>query len=342
MRLPSAPQQDFAGSVAAVLAKHDPLAGMRQAVGPRVLDRGLWRELERLGLLEPAAEGDLLTACLVAETLGRHAAPLPYLSAVVANALVAGAGGTPEGLLTYGLLDAQGTWTVSVTYRDGRISGTLPFVPDADVADGVVILADTADGPALAVVPLAEAQVTALQSLDGTQPIGRVTLDDVPASLLPAAPDLGAARNLALAAHSASLLGLMSWLLDTTVAYAGQRIQFGMPIAARQAVKHRCASMLIGIESSRAMVWELADAVEHGADDADLTAATTMAWVTETAEEVAAGALQLHGGIGFTWEHDLHHYFKRCTVGALLLGSAAHHRAAVAALLRSRTASSVG
>ncbi|OLT11045.1 hypothetical protein BJF79_24855 [Actinomadura sp. CNU-125] len=141
------------------------------------------------------------------------------------------------------------------------------------------------------------------------------------------------ARLLALALHCATLLGLSAWLLDTTVEYAGRRVQFGMPIAARQAVKHRCASMLVQVESVRSMVLELADVLETGAGDRALVAATAMAWTTEAAEEVAGGALQLHGGIGFTWEHDLHHYFKRCTVGALLLGTAAHHRARIAAAL---------
>ncbi|MFV2178501.1 acyl-CoA dehydrogenase family protein, partial [Actinomadura sp. LOL_011] len=180
--------------------------------------------------------------------------------------------------------------------------------------------------------------VEPLDNLDATQQLARVVCRAAPATLLPGRGDALAtaieeARLLALALHGATLLGLASWLLDATVEYAGRRVQFGMPIAARQAVKHRCASMLVQVESIRSMVLELADAIEAGADDRALVAATMMAWTTEAAEEVAGGALQLHGGIGFTWEHDLHHYFKRCTVGALLLGTARHHRARVAAAL---------
>ncbi|SNR55636.1 acyl-CoA dehydrogenase family protein [Actinomadura mexicana] len=339
MRLASTEQTDFAESVGALLRKRDPLGPMRHAPGPRKFDAGLWAELMANGLLEPAEAGDVLTACLVAEALGRTAAPLPFLSASVAGALIGPAGGEVTGLATYGLLAEDGTWSApALEYRDGLVHDTLPFVPDGDIADVVVAPVQAPDGRRLALVRTSDTTVEPLENLDATQPLVRVVCDGSPATLLPAGGDALAsvveeARLLALALHGATMLGLATWLLDTTVEYAGRRVQFGMPIAARQAVKHRCASMLIQVESIRSMVLELADALESGAGDRALVAATAMAWTTEAAEEVAGGALQLHGGIGFTWEHDLHHYFKRCTAGALLLGTAAHHRARVAAAL---------
>ncbi|TDC83108.1 acyl-CoA dehydrogenase family protein [Actinomadura sp. 7K507] len=339
MKLASTEQADFAESVGALLRKRDPLERMRHAPGPRRFDAGLWSELTDNGLLEPAEAGDVVTACLVAEALGRAAAPLPFLSASVAGALVAAGGGEVAGLATYGLLADDGTWTApALEMRDGLVHGTLPFVPDADIADVVVAAVRAPEGRRLALVRTGDTAVEPLENLDATQPLARVVCGASPATLLPAGGDaltaaIGEARLLALALHSATLLGLASWLLDTTVEYAGQRVQFGMPIAARQAVKHRCASMLVQVESIRSMVLELADGIETGAGDRALVAATTMAWTAEAVEEVAGGALQLHGGIGFTWEHDLHHYFKRCTVGALLLGTAGHHRAKIAATL---------
>ncbi|RAY10758.1 acyl-CoA dehydrogenase [Actinomadura craniellae] len=339
MKLASTEQADFAGSVSALLRKRDPLERMRHAPGPRRFDAGLWSELVANGLLEPAEAGDVVTACLVAEALGRAAAPLPFLSASAAGALVVAAGGEVTGLATYGLLAEDGTWSApALEIRDGLVHGTLPFVPDADVAEVVVAAVRAPEGRRLALVRTSDTTVDLLENLDATQPLARVVCRASPATLLPAGGDaltaaIGEARLLALALHSATLLGLATWLLDTTVEYAGQRVQFGLPIAARQAVKHRCANMLVQVESIRSMVLELADALAAGADDRALVAATTMAWTTEAAEEVAGGAFQLHGGIGFTWEHDLHHYFKRCTVGALLLGTAGHHRAQVAAAL---------
>ncbi|MFB4307367.1 acyl-CoA dehydrogenase family protein [Actinomadura sp. GTD37] len=339
MRPTSTEQTDFAGSVGALLRKRDPLEGMRREPGPRRFDAALWSELVANGLLEPGETGDVVTACLVAEALGRAAAPLPFLSASVAGALVAAGGGEVAGLATYGLLAGDGTWSApALEMRDGVVHGILPFVPDADIADVVVAAVRTPEGRRLALVRTSDTAVEPLENLDATQPLARVVCRASPASVLPAGGDalaaaIGEARLLALALHGATLLGLAAWLLDATVEYAGRRVQFGLPIAARQAVKHRCANMLIQVESMRSMVLELADALETGAADRALVAATAMAWTTEAAEEVAAGALQLHGGIGFTWEHDLHHYFKRCTVGALLLGASGHHRAQVAAAL---------
>ena len=342
MRLASAEQTGFAETVGALLRKRDPLAPMRRAPGPRRFDPQLWSELVGVGLLDPAEAGDLVTACLVAETLGRAAAPVPFLSATVARALAVPAGGETTGLATYGLLAGDGTWSAPpLDLRDGRVHGTLPFVPDGDAADTVVASVRTPEGRRLALVRTADTTVGPLECLDATQPLARIVCEGAPAVLFPAAGEaldsvIEEARLLALALHGATLLGLASWLLDTTVEYAGRRVQFGLPIAARQAVKHRCASMLIQVESMRSMVLELADALESGRDDRALVASTMMAWTAEAAEEVAGGALQLHGGIGFTWEHDLHHYFKRCTAGALLLGTPAYHRAQVAAALASQ------
>ncbi|MFV2175918.1 hypothetical protein ACFHW3_22695, partial [Actinomadura sp. LOL_011] len=167
MKLASTEQADFAGSVGALLRKRDPLERLRRAPGPRRFDAGLWSELVANGLLEPAEAGDVVTACLVAEALGRAAAPLPFLSASVAGALVGPAGGEVTGLATYGLLAEDGTWSApALEFRDGLVHGALPFVPDADVADVVVAAVRAPEGRRLALVRTSDAIVEPLENLD--------------------------------------------------------------------------------------------------------------------------------------------------------------------------------
>ncbi|MCT7293638.1 acyl-CoA/acyl-ACP dehydrogenase (plasmid) [Rhodococcus pyridinivorans] len=345
MRLPSTEQRDFVTSVEAIAEKHDPLSALRAGdPGPRVLDEMLWRRLVDVGVLEPLQDGDVQTTCLVAEALGRYATPVPYLARTVSRyALsVLEQTGVSEAY-TFGFLGADGGFTAApLEMRDARVSGTLPFVPDADVSSEVVALA-VDDGETRAVVmDVADADVNALVCLDGTQPMSSVQFDAAPARVLASrdaalAEGLERVRHVGTAIHCASLVGAMSWLLDTTVDYAGQRVQFGQPIASRQAVKHACADMLARTESSRAMVLELAGVLQEGSSSAvstELLVSTVKSFVSEAADECASRAFQLHGGIGFTWEHDLHHYFKRCTVGSTLFGTPAAHRTVVARCLR--------
>ncbi|MGV9861796.1 acyl-CoA dehydrogenase family protein [Rhodococcus koreensis] len=344
MRLPSTEQRDFVASVEAIAEKHDPLGGLRAGdVGPRVVDENLWRGLVDVGILEPMQDGDVLTTCLVAEALGSYAAPVPYLSRTVSQYALSTLGEAGHSdATTFGFFGADGTFSAApLTLRDGRVSGTLPFVPDVDVSSAVVGLA--ANGEIRAVLMnIADADATALVSLDGTQPMSSLRFESAPAQVLvPQGPALTAAldrvRRVGTAIHCASLVGAMSWLLSATVDYAGQRVQFGQPIASRQAVKHACAEMLARVESSRAMVLELADVLQGttpGDTSTELLTSTVKSFVSEAADECASRAFQLHGGIGFTWEHDLHHYFKRCTVGSTLFGKPAHHRAVVARCLR--------
>lgn len=346
MRLPSAEQYDFVASVEAILRKHDPLRGLRAGPGSRAPREDLWRDLETVGVLEPLDDGDVLTACLIAEALGRFAAPVPYLARTVGRAAIAALGGCSgdEEAPTFGFLSARGTFAASqLRLRGSRVDGRLPFVPDADISRAVVAITDTV--PRAVVLRVADATPTALVTLDATQPMSALEFTGAAARVLPLEADaltaaLARVRHLGTAIHCAGLVGAMSWLLDTTVAYVGQRVQFGQPIASRQAVKHACAEMLARVESGRALVLELADALAGGERDvpAELLVSTAKGFISEAAEECAARAFQLHGGIGFTWEYDLHHYFKRCVAGAALFGSAAHHRGEVAEALRTQLA----
>ncbi len=326
MRLPSTEQRDFVTSVEAIAEKHDPLSALRAGdPGPRVLDEMLWRRLVDVGVLEPLQDGDVQTTCLVAEALGRYATPVPYLARTVSRyalSVLEQTGGQ-RGLHVRVPRCRRRVHRGSA--GDARRAGQRNAAIRArrDVSSEVVALA-VDDGETRAVVmDVADADVNALVCLDGTQPMSSVQFDAAPARVLASrdaalAEGLERVRHVGTAIHCASLVGAMSWLLDTTVDYAGQRVQFGQPIASRQAVKHACADMLARTESSRAMVLELAGVLQEGSSSAvstELLVSTVKSFVSEAADECASRAFQLHGGIGFTWEHDLHHYFKRCTVG---------------------------
>jgi alkylation response protein AidB-like acyl-CoA dehydrogenase len=140
-------------------------------------------------------------------------------------------------------------------------------------------------------------------------------------------------------AYAAELLGVAQRALDLAVAYAKGRVQFGRPIGSFQAVKHRCADMLVDVEGMRSAVywaaWTLGDA-DSADDERAIAASAAKAWCSDAGSRVVASALQVHGGIGFTWEHDLHLYLKRAHLDAVAFGDAGHHRAHLARLLRAR------
>lgn len=340
MRLPTIEQRDFASTVDALLTRQEPLAPLRHGPGARQLDSALWSSLEGLGVLDPVAEGDIATTCLVAEALGRHATPLPFAATAVAAVAFHRLGvALPAGIVSHGLLSADGIVDPPLLALGGEtVTGVLPMVPDGDVATQVLALATGPAGIVAVVVEVRHATVIALTSLDATQPFAVLDLADVPVRVLEADPAaIGSAvdwaRDVGIAVTCADTLGAMAWMLDTTVEYTKQRVQFGQPIASRQAVKHLCADMLARVESSRAYLFELGAALDGDTGDRELVAAAAKAWIGDAADHVAGAAMQLHGGIGFTWEHDLHHFFKRATVGSIVFGSAEFHRARIAAIL---------
>jgi alkylation response protein AidB-like acyl-CoA dehydrogenase len=132
---------------------------------------------------------------------------------------------------------------------------------------------------------------------------------------------------------AAEQVGGAQRMLDRTVAYAGTRLQFGRPIGSFQAVKHRCADMLVLVEHARSTAYHAAWALQDGTDDPDLAVAVAQATCSEAYQRVAQESVQLHGGIGFTWEHAAHLYLKRAVTDAALLGSAAEHRERIAELV---------
>jgi len=172
--------------------------------------------------------------------------------------------------------------------------------------------------------------------MDRTRSLSWLELDRRPAVRLGGAAAADGVLDRAAAALSAEMLGAAARVLEMTVEYAKDRVQFGRPIGGFQAVKHRCADMLVDVEGMRSAAYYAAWAVGAGDPDASAAASAAKVWCSDAARRVMASALQVHGGIGFTWEHDLHLFLKRSQLDQVSFGDAPHHRERLAAILRPR------
>lgn len=290
--------------------------------------------------------GTVETAVLL-EEVGRHVAPAPFLSTVltlgalhragdderVGDLLATGSIGCVAWSAAHDAVRAERAgdgWVLS-----GRPDPTL-YAPSASVA--VVIALDAgADAPALFAVDLDAAGRPAREpAIDQTRELGWLTFDRTPAVRLGDTDAVDALVDRGAAGVSAEMLGSASRALDMAVEYAKDRVQFGRPIGSFQAVKHRCADMLVDVEGMRSTVYWAAWCIGAGDPDASVSASTAKVWCSDAGKRVMASALQVHGGVGFTWEHDLHLFLKRSQLDQLTFGDAAHHRRRLAAMLRPR------
>jgi alkylation response protein AidB-like acyl-CoA dehydrogenase len=295
-------------------------------------DRGFtdegWAAICELGwpaLLVAEEHGGLglgvVELAVVQEELGGALAPSPFLSTVAAAALIADAGSDEQRARWLpGLAAGEARGTVA-SLRDGD---GWAAVPDADGAD-VVVVRD-GDGWALA----ESATAAPVEALDSTRRLWSVTADG---ALDPLPGDGARAADVIAVALGAESVGVAQRTLEMAVAYAKEREQFGRPIGAYQAVSHACAQMLLEVEGARSMVLYAAWALDHEPESAPLAASMAKAYASDAGWRVPASALQVHGGIGFTWEHDLHLWLKRGKANAYLWGDAREHRARVADLI---------
>jgi alkylation response protein AidB-like acyl-CoA dehydrogenase len=228
------------------------------------------------------------------------------------------------------------------------LSGNKMFVPDAHLADVLAVAARTRDGStmedgvSLFLVPrdTAGVEVKLLPSIDETRKTCEVRLDN---AALPATALLGELHqgwaplarvvDQAAVALSAEICGAAQRVLDITVDYAKMRTTFGKPIGSYQGVKHKCADMLIEIENAKSLTYYAAWAVDEGDPDAAMAVSMAKAAASDAGRKVCAAGIQLHGGIGMTWEHDLHLYLKRAKADEVALGDATWHRERIARLL---------
>jgi alkylation response protein AidB-like acyl-CoA dehydrogenase len=220
--------------------------------------------------------------------------------------------------------------------RGWRLRGRADPVLYAPSARLAVVVGAAADGPAVFVVELDdEHRVPAEAAMDRTRELGWLRFDETPATRL---DDVTVAAVLDHGATyaAAEMLGGADRVLSMAVEYAKERVQFGRPIGSFQAVKHRCADMLVDVEGMRSSVYWAAWCL--GADDRErsVAASTAKVWCSDASKRVMASGLQIHGGIGFTWEHDLHLFLKRAQLDQVSFGDASFHRERLASLLRPR------
>ena len=324
-----------------------------------------------LGLVYPEAYDGmglgLVDLVVLMEEMGRAVVPGPYFSAVLLGGLAIAEAGSEAQKKEWLPKIAAGdrrvalAWmepsaqlgpagvTLTAVEKGGRytLSGTKLFVHDAHTADALVVAARTrpgagADGVSLFLLPKGTRglEVTLLPTMDQTRKLCEVSLSDVSVgadALLGAAgagwTPLARVLDRATVALCAEMCGGAQKVLDMTVEYAKIRQAFGRPIGSYQGVKHRAADMLVDVENSKSITYYAAWALDEGAAEAPLAVSMAKAYVSDAYRRVAAAGIQLHGGIGFTWEHDLHLYFKRAKGSEFTFGDATHHRERVAQLV---------
>jgi alkylation response protein AidB-like acyl-CoA dehydrogenase len=321
----------------------------------------MWKEMAQLGWLGlslPEAHGGsglgMVESAILLEELGRAAYPGPYWpTALVATAIAEGgsdaqkkrwlaaiATGDARGALT--LLDADLDWNpesiatrAEKTTTGWSLTGLKRYVAWGHVADVLLVPARTPEGVSLFLVDPAASGLhsSPVMSMDPGTRLAHLTLDRVPVrndDVLgapgSATPRLGRLLRRAGAGAAAEMLGAARRCLDMAVGYAKVREQFGQPIGSFQAIRHKCAEMLLETENSHSAVYYAAWALDAGAEDAENAASIAKAYTADASRKVCGEAIQVHGGIGFTWEYDLHMYFKRAKALEAQYGDAEYHR----------------
>ncbi len=277
------------------------------------------------------------------EQIGRHAAPVPFASTALAAAALLDAGHDDEvaALLRGEVACVAWSRRVGAVHAepvgtDWVLSGRPDPVLFAPSATRAVVVAESGQGPALFSVVLGNEHRAAEPAMDRTRQLGWLRFDATPAIFLGDASAVDALVDRGATYAAAEMLGGADRVLEMAVDYAKERVQFARPIGSFQAVKHRCADMLVDVEGMRSSVYWAAWCLGAGDRDRSIAASTAKIWCSDASKRVMASGLQVHGGIGFTWEHDLHLFMKRAQLDQLTFGDASYHRERLAALLRPR------
>jgi len=324
------------------------------------------------GILYPEEAGGsglgLVDIAVLMEEMGRAVMPGPFFSTVLlggAAILEAGSQGQQQEWLpriaagaakvSLAWTEPNARWDATGIMATGRemaagfaLSGIKLFVPDAHLSDALVVAVRTRDGStmedgvSLFLVPkdTPGLAVTLLPTIDETRKLCEVRLDNVALTLAALLgdkhggwPALARVLDRATVALCAEMCGGAQRVLDMTTAYAKIRIAFGKPIGSYQAVKHRAADMLVDVENAKSLTYYAAWAIDEGLAEAPLAVSMAKAYASDAYRKVAGAGIQLHGGIGFTWEHDLQLYFKRAKASEVAFGDATWHRERVARML---------
>jgi alkylation response protein AidB-like acyl-CoA dehydrogenase len=365
----TAEQDELRDSVRRFLADRAPLSRVRELMETEDgIDRAVWEQagaqLGLLGLAIPEEYGGggftFAEQAIVLEELGAALYGGPYLASAVlaATALLASpdegarhdllpAIASGETIATLAFTEDDGSWdpgTVRLSAAkagdDWRLDGHKSFVLDGGSAGLILVLAVADGGLSLFAVEAGAPGLgrTVLPTLDQTRKLARLEFDGVPGRLIgspgDAAAVMGRVLDVAAIALAAEQLGGAQRALDMAVEYSKVRHQFGRPIGSFQALKHRMADLLLEVESLRSAVIYAAAAVADGSAEVPVLASLVKAYASDTYFHAAAENIQIHGGIGFTWEHDAHLYFKRAKSSELFLGDASYHRERLATRIR--------
>jgi alkylation response protein AidB-like acyl-CoA dehydrogenase len=318
-----------------LLADHAGSARVRSVVfdGDGV-DADLWSLLVEMGVTDLPG---MIDQGIVAEHLGGVAAPVPYVEHLVATAALAAVAPDHELMTRFVSGDAVAVYAAGETARleDGHVHGRLSGVPHAAVATHLLVEAHDGQQRVLAVIDAGSTKREALPTMDRTRPLAQVVIDGAPATFVTRADAsaLDPVSHVAAALYAHDLLGVAQTCLDLGVEHARTRSQFGKAIGTYQAVSHRLVDMYVALESARSHAYHAAWAVSAGESVAPLAAHQAKAAASDAAVLCAQDAIQVHGGIGFTWEHDLHLYLKRARSGSVLWDTASQHRRWIADLI---------
>lgn len=331
-----------------------PIAEVRRLMETETaFDAPLWSKLAEqgyTGIIFPEELGGVglgvVELILLMEEAGRALLPGPFFSTVVmAGSLLDGIASkdqkrkylTPicrgEARATVAFFEPAGSWDLADVHLNavqGKLTGEKLFVPDAAIADWILVVAR--NGIFLVDAKSPGVHVEPMHGMDLTRKLYSVRLDNVAGEKLGETAALSRPRAIATVALAAEMVGGMQRTLDITVEYAKTRKQFGKPIGIFQAVQHQCADMYLETESARSAVYYAAWALQHDASDDAAAVSIAKLYASDASRTVGNRGIQVHGGMGFTWENDLHLYYRRAKASETMFGDATFHRERLARL----------
>jgi alkylation response protein AidB-like acyl-CoA dehydrogenase len=311
-------------------------------------DPALWQKMTEqgfTGIIVPEEFGGMglgkVELALLMEEAGYALLPGPLFSTIMAGAVLQACGsgeqkkkyllpiGNGDSRATVAFLEAGASWNRSDLKITGeKLTGTKLFVTDAGVADLIVVVAG--NGVFAVNAKASGINVQPMKGMDLTRKIYSVECKNAAAERLSNSGGLERALEITTAALASEMVGGMQRVLETTVAYAKTRKQFGKPIGSFQAVQHMCADMYLETESARSAAYYAAWALEENAPDASSAVSIAKMYASDVSRTVGNRGIQVHGGMGFTWENDLHLYYRRAKASETMLGDASFHRERIA------------
>jgi len=348
-------QEFLKDSARKFLAGECPSAEMRRLMETdTAYDATLWSKITEqgyTGIIFPEGYGGAglgkVELMLLMEEAGRALLPGPFFSTVVLAGSVLEAAGNHalkekylaaicrgEVRATVAFVEASASWNpqdVQLSATNGKLTGEKFFVSDAAIADFIVVVAR--NGVFVVDSKARGLRISPMSGMDLTRKLYGVEFSNTPAEQIGSSTDLSRAFDIATAALAAELVGGMQRTLDITVEYAKTRKQFGKPIGMFQAVQHQCADMYLETESSRSAVYYAGWALEENSPDAATAVSIAKMYASDAARTVGNRGIQIHGGMGFTWENDLHLYYRRAKASETAFGDATFHRERIARLV---------